>query len=136
MVDPPEIIRGRGIDTRRGPAFFCTTKKMVDVLLTHRMVTVFYEARYPFRTKTGLVGTFCLEPLEPLANAIEEVVRQAESEREPAPPFGRNEYLEILFASMVPHVTGTPLTKPQWLSPAEFTAALGLTRTRRALPVE
>lgn len=101
---------------------------MADILLTHRMITVLYEARYPFRTKTGLVGTFCLEPPEPLANAIEEVVRQAESEREPAPPFGRNEYLEILFASMVPHVSGTPLTKPQWLPPAEFTASVATTK--------
>lgn len=101
---------------------------MVDILLTHRMVTVFYEAQYPTRTKTGLVGTFCLEPLEPLANAIEEVVRQAESEREPAPPFGGNEYLEIVFASMVPHVSGTPLANPHWLSPAEFTASLATTK--------
>lgn len=102
---------------------------MVDVLLTHRMVTVVYEARYPTRCKSGLVGSFCLETIEPLANAIEEVVRQAEIEREPAPPLGRkNEYLEIVFASMVPHVSGTPLTKPQWLSPAEFTASLATTK--------
>lgn len=111
---------------------------MVDNVFKHTVITVMYEARYPTRTKTGLVGTFCLESFDSVLSAVEEVAKQAESEREPCPPFGRLEYLEVLFATMAPHVAGAKLVVPTWMSPTEFTAAIGHARalassTSRAL---
>ena len=111
---------------------------MVDNVFRHTVTTVLYEVRFPNRTKTGLVGTFCLESFDSVLSAVEEVAKQAESEREPCPPFGRLEYLEVLFATMAPHVAGAKLVVPTWMSPTEFTAAIGHARalassTSRAL---
>ena len=93
-------------------------------LIEHSVVTIVYEARYPSRTRSGLVGSFPRWCVAPIVHALAEVVEQANAEREPCAPFGRDEDLEVVFSSVAPFQPGTLLCDPTWMASHDFVAAL------------
>jgi hypothetical protein len=93
-------------------------------LFEHSMLTIVYEVRYPTRTRSGLVGLFPVRSVDWIVRALADVVHQANAEREPSAPFGRDEYVEVVFSSVVPYVPGTLLVTPTWMASQDFVAAL------------
>lgn len=93
-------------------------------LLEHSVLTIVYEARYPTHTRCGLVGSFSRVSYGAIVGALDAVVHQANAEREPCPPFGEDEYLEVVFSSVVPYLPGTRLVVPTWMASHDFIAAL------------
>ena len=93
-------------------------------LVEHSVLTIVYEARYGTRTRYGLVGSFSRVSYGAIVGALDAVVHQANAEREPCPPFGEDEYVEVVFSSLVPYTPGTQLVTPTWMASHDFVAAL------------